>query len=142
MPKINPGELVEALKKQISDYSHKVHLEESGEVIAMGDGIAHIYGLTHAQSGEMLTFENGTKGLVLNLNEESIGAVIFGPNQSVKEGERVFRTKHSMEVPTGKGLLGRVVDALGNPIDGKGPLKNVGKSPIEAPLPALLPGNR
>jgi F-type H+-transporting ATPase subunit alpha len=138
MPKINPGELVEALKKQISDYNHKVHLEESGEVIAMGDGIAHIYGLTNAQSGEMLTFENGTKGLVLNLNEESIGAVIFGPNESVKEGERVFRTKHSMEVPTGKGLLGRVVDALGNPIDGKGPLKNVSKSPIEAPAPSII----
>ncbi len=138
MSKINPGELVDALKKQISDYDHKVHLEESGEVIAMGDGIAHIYGLTNAESGEMLTFENGTKGLVLNLNEESIGAVIFGTNSEIKEGDRVFRTKHSMEVPVGKGLLGRVVDALGNPIDGKGPLNNVKTATVEAPAPSII----
>ena len=138
MSKINPGELVGALKKQINDYDHKIHLEESGEVIAMGDGIAHIYGLTNAQSGEMLTFENGTKGLVLNLNEESIGAVIFGTNNAIKEGDRVFRTKHSMEVPVGMGLLGRVVDALGAPIDGKGPLSNVGKAPVEAPAPTII----
>lgn len=138
MSKINPSELVDVLKKQITDFDHKVSLEESGEVVSVGDGIAHIYGLTKAQSGEMLSFENGTKGLALNLEEESIGAVIFDQNNAIKEGDRVFRTKHVMEVPTGKGLLGRVVDALGNPIDGKGALKNTKMHPVETHAPGII----
>lgn len=138
MSKVNPGDIVDVLKKQITNYEHKVALEEAGEVVAMGDGIAHIYGLTNAQAGEMLSFEDGTKGLALNLDEESIGAVVFGENRSIKEGDRVFLTKHTMEVPVGMGLLGRVVDALGNPIDGKGPLKNVTKGPVETDAPGII----
>ena len=138
MDKLKPSELINILKKQIDDYDHKVNLEESGEVISVGDGIAHIYGLTNAQAGEMLSFENGTKGLALNLDNESIGAVIFGKSRSIQEGDKVFRTNHIMETPVGKGLLGRVVDALGNPIDGKGPLKDVTKGAIEAPAPGII----
>ena len=138
MSKINPSELAAVLKKQIEGYEHKVSLEDSGEVVSVGDGIAHIYGLNDVQSGEMIVFENGTKGLALNLDEESIGAVIFGPNNAIKEGDRVQRTRHVMEVPTGKALLGRVVDAFGNPIDGKGPIKTKTSGPVEAPAPGII----
>lgn len=138
MSKINPSELVEVLKKQINNYDQKVSLEDSGEVVSVGDGIAHIYGLNDVQSGEMILFENGTKGLALNLDEEGIGAVVFGPNNAIKEGDRVTRTKHVMEVPTGKALLGRVVDAFGSAIDGKGPIKTKTSGPVEASAPGII----
>lgn len=138
MSKISPGDLVEVLKKQIEDYDSKVSLHEAGEVVAVGDGIAHIYGLTQVQAGEMLSFENGIKGLALNLDEDNVGAVIFGTNDAIKEGDRVSRTRHVMEVPTGKALLGRVVDAFGNPIDGKGPIRTKTKGRVEAPAPGII----
>ena len=105
----------------------------------VGDGVARVYGLDNVQAGEMVEFPGGVKGMALNLETDNVGVVIFGSDQQIKEGDLVKRTGAIVEVPVGKGLLGRVVDALGNPIDGKGPLKNVKMTRVEVKAPGIIP---
>jgi len=135
---LTQDELTSILQKQIQGFQSKTELKNVGQLISVGDGIARAYGLDTVQAGEMVRFENGTLGLALNLEEESVGIVVFGETQAVNEGDRVFQTGQMMSVPVGMGLLGRVVNALGEPIDGKGPLKNVTLAPIEAPAPGII----
>jgi F-type H+-transporting ATPase subunit alpha len=135
---LNSSEMLEIIKERIKDFDKKTHLEKAGKVISVGDGIATIYGLDSVAAGEMLRFENDVMGMALNLDEETVGAVVFGGNRSVNEGMMVYATGSVIKVPAGMGLLGRVVDALGNPIDGKGPLKDTTLMPIEAPAPGII----
>ncbi|MFT4718076.1 MAG: F-type H+-transporting ATPase subunit alpha [Rickettsiales bacterium] len=135
---LNIDEFSSILEKKISDFKSSVDLKEVGEVISVGDGIAKIYGLDNVQMGEMIDFESGVRGMALNLEKDNVGAVIFGDSYKVKEGDNVKRVGKIVEVPVGKGLLGRVVDALGNPIDGKGPLKNVEYKRIEVKAPGII----
>ncbi len=135
---IRPSEISEILKKQITQFSTDVELSETGQVVSVGDGIATVYGLENVQAGEMVEFTNGMKGMALNLAADNVGIVIFGDDRSVKEGDTVKRTKTIMDTPIGKGLLGRVVDGLGNPIDGKGPLKDVKRSRVEVKAPGII----
>jgi len=132
------SEVSKILEKEIQSFDDRSELSEYGYVVKVTDGVAVAYGLDNAESGEMVEFESGTKGMILNLDEDSVGIVIFGEDRSVSEGEVVRRTKKMMEVPSGFGLLGRVVDALGNPIDGKGPLKDVSYSKIEVKAPSII----
>ncbi|MGI4752489.1 MAG: F0F1 ATP synthase subunit alpha, partial [Janthinobacterium lividum] len=122
--KLKPIEVADILQKEIENINCLSELEEVGQVINVGDGIAKIYGLANVQSGEVVEFESGVKGLVLNLENDSVGAVIMGEDNQVQQGDKVKRTKEVLEVPVGTALLGRVVDALGNPIDGKGDIKS------------------
>ena len=122
--KLKPIEVADILQKEIANINSLSELEEVGQVINVGDGIAKIYGLANVQSGEVVEFESGVKGLVLNLENDSVGAVIMGEDNQVQQGDKVKRTKEVLEVPVGTALLGRVVDALGNPIDGKGDIKS------------------
>ena len=135
---LNIDEFSSILEKKISDFKSSVDLKEAGEVISVGDGIAKIYGLDNVQMGEMIDFESGVRGMALNIEKDNVGAVIFGDSYKVKEGDNVKRVGKIVEVPVGKGLLGRVVDALGNPIDGKGPLKNVEYKRIEVKAPGII----
>ncbi len=135
---IRPSEISDILKKQISGFDTAAEMAEVGEVVKVGDGIATIYGLQDAQAGEMVEFSDGTKGMVLNLERDVVGVVIFGDDRSVKEGDVVKRTGKIVEVPVGKELLGRVVDALGNPIDGKGPIKAKKSSRVEVKAPGII----
>jgi len=135
---IRPSEISEILKKQIAGYSDSAELAETGHVVSVGDGVAIVYGLENVQSGEMVEFDGGVRGMTLNLEEDSVGVVIFGDDRSVKEGDTVRRTKSIVDVPVGEGLLGRVVDALGNPIDGKGPIKADKRSRVEVKAPGIV----
>ncbi len=135
---IRPSEISEILKKQITQFNADAELSETGQVVSVGDGIATIYGLENVQAGEMVEFEGGLKGMALNLAADSVGVVIFGDDRAVKEGSIVKRTNTIMDCPVGKGLLGRVVDGLGNPIDGKGPLKDVTRSRVEVKAPGII----
>jgi F-type H+-transporting ATPase subunit alpha len=135
---IKPTEVISILKEHIQDFDHKTKLDDTGKVISVGDGIAHVYGLDKVKSGEMIKFQSGTTGMALNLDEDSVGVVIFGDTRSVKEGDTVSLTGKVIQCPVGKGLLGRVVDALGNPIDGKGPLKGVHYSSVETGAPGII----
>ncbi len=135
---IRASEISGILKKQIADFSSESELKEIGHVVSVGDGIATVHGLDQAQAGEMLEFPGGAVGMALNLEEDNVGVVLFGSSKDVKEGDVVKRTGKIVEVPTGKGLLGRVVDALGNPIDGKGPLKNVTYKAVETKAPGII----
>jgi F-type H+-transporting ATPase subunit alpha len=130
---VQHAEISDILKKQIADFDNKAELKEVGQVISVGDGIAKIYGLDMVQAGEMVEFENGIKGMALNLETDNVGN-----DRSVKEGDQVKRTGQIMQVPSGPGLLGRVVDALGNPIDGKGPLKDVKWGRVELKAPGII----
>ena len=121
---INASEISSILKSEIKDINDETKVSEVGTVLTVGDGIARVYGLDNVQAGEMVEFPGKIKGMALNLEDDNVGVVIFGSDKSIKEGDIVKRTKSIVEVPTGKSLLGRVVDGLGNPIDGKGPLKN------------------
>lgn len=114
-------------------------LAEVGQVLSVGDGVARIYGLDNVRAGEMVEFQNGVKGMALNLESDSVGVVVFGDDRSIGEGDSVKRTESIVEVPVGKGLLGRVVDGLGNPIDGKGPLKDVKPMRVEVKAPGIIP---
>ena len=120
---IRAAEISAILKDQIKNFGQEAEVSEVGQVLSVGDGIARVYGLDNVQSGEMVEFESGVKGMALNLEADNVGIVIFGTDREIKEGQTVKRTRAIVEVPVGKGLLGRVVDALGNPIDGKGPIK-------------------
>jgi F-type H+-transporting ATPase subunit alpha len=135
---IRPSEISDILKKQISGFDTAAEMAEVGEVVKIGDGIATIYGLQDIQAGEMVEFSDGTKGMALNLERDSVGVVIFGDDRSVKEGDVVKRTGKIVEVPVGMELLGRVVDALGNPIDGKGPIKAKKSSRVEVKAPGII----
>lgn len=135
---IRPSEISSILKKQIAGFESEAELSETGQVVSVGDGIATVYGLANVQAGEMVEFPGGIKGMALNLASDSVGVVIFGDDRGVKEGSVVKRTGAIVEVPVGEGLLGRVVDGLGNPIDGKGPLKNVKMSRVEVKAPGIV----
>ena len=119
---IRAAEISAILKEQIENFGQEAEVSEVGQVLSVGDGIARVYGLDNVQAGEMVEFENGVRGMALNLETDNVGIVIFGNDREIKEGETVKRTGAIVDVPVGKGLLGRVVDALGNPIDGKGPI--------------------
>jgi F-type H+-transporting ATPase subunit alpha len=135
---IRPSEISEVLKKQIAEFSDASQFAETGVVVSVGDGIATVYGLENVQAGEMVEFNNGIRGMALNLAEDNVGVVILGSDRDVKEGDTVKRTGAIVEVPVGRGLLGRVVDAMGNPIDGKGPLKDVTMSRVEVKAPGIV----
>ena len=136
---INASEISSILKKEIKDVSDEAKVSEVGTVLTVGDGIARVYGLDNVQAGEMVEFPGKVKGMALNLEEDNVGVVIFGSDKSIKEGDVVKRTQSIVEVPTGKSLLGRVVDGLGNPIDGKGPLNNVEMRRAELKAPGIIP---
>ncbi|MBA3813570.1 MAG: F0F1 ATP synthase subunit alpha [Alphaproteobacteria bacterium] len=135
---LRAAEISSILKKEISNYEQASEMEEVGQVISVGDGIARAWGLDKVQAGEMVEFSCGIRGMALNLEEDNVGIVIFGSDQEIREGDTVKRTNRIVEVPTGRGLLGRVVDALGNPIDGKGPLTDVTNSHIEIKAPGII----
>ena len=121
---IRAAEISSILKEQIKNFGKEAEVSEIGQVLSVGDGIARVYGLDNVQAGEMVEFPGGIRGMALNLEADNVGIVIFGDDRTIKEGDTVKRTGAIVEVPVGKGLLGRVVDALGNPIDGKGPIKS------------------
>jgi len=136
--KLKPIEVADILQKEIANINSLSELEEVGQVINVGDGIAKIYGLVNVQSGEVVEFESGVKGLVLNLENDSVGAVIMGEDNQVEQGDKVTRTREVLEVPVGTELLGRVVDALGNPIDGKGDIAGKKFRHIEMKAPGII----
>ncbi len=136
---IQAAEISAILKKQIEDFDSDADVAEVGQVLSVGDGIARVYGLDNVQAGEMVEFPGGIKGMALNLETDNVGVVIFGNDWTIKEGDTVKRTGDIVDVPVGKGLLGRVVDGLGNPIDGKGPLENVEQALVEVKAPGIIP---
>ncbi len=137
---INPSEVTKILKEQIKKFGDKAEVSEIGQVLSVGDGIARIYGLDNVQAGEMVEFSDGSKGMALNLESDNVGVVIFGDDRAIKEGDTVKRTGAIVDVPVGKELLGRVVDALGNPIDGKGSLdKSLKRNRVEVKAPGIIP---
>lgn len=136
---IQAAEISAILKDQIKNFGQEAEVAEVGQVLSVGDGIARLYGLDNVQAGEMVEFPGGIRGMVLNLETDNVGVVIFGDDRDIKEGDTVKRTGAIVEVPTGKGLLGRVVDALGNPIDGKGPLKDVIMAVADVKAPGIMP---
>jgi F-type H+/Na+-transporting ATPase subunit alpha len=136
---IRAAEISAILKGQIANFGTEADVAEVGQVLSVGDGIARIYGLDKVQAGEMVEFTNGIKGMALNLETDNVGVVIFGDDTGIREGDTVKRTGAIVDVPVGKGLLGRVVDALGNPIDGKGPLKDVTRTRVEVKAPGIIP---
>ena len=136
---IKAAEISSILKDQIDNFGVEAEVTEIGKVLSVGDGIARVYGLDEIKAGEMVEFDGGIAGMALNLEKDNVGVVIFGSDKDIKEGDTVKRTGAIVDVPTGKGLLGRVVDALGNPIDGKGPLKNVTRTRVETKAPGIMP---
>lgn len=136
--KINANEISALIKEQIKNYKHDVDSSDVGTVISVGDGIALVYGLTQAMLGELLVFTNGIYGLVMNLEADHVGAVLLGDDSLIKEGDEVKRTKRVMEVPVGDNMLGRVVNALGQPIDGLGPIETKDTRPIEVIAPGVI----
>ncbi|MBT3792365.1 MAG: F0F1 ATP synthase subunit alpha [Rhodospirillales bacterium] len=136
---IRPAEISAILKEQISNFGTEAEVAEVGQVLSVGDGIARVHGLDKVQAGEMVEFPGGIKGMALNLEADNVGIVIFGDDRTIKEGDTVKRTGDIVDVPVGKGLLGRVVDALGNPIDGKGPIEATTRNQIEVKAPGIIP---
>jgi F-type H+/Na+-transporting ATPase subunit alpha len=136
---IRAAEISAILKEQIKNFGQEAEVSEVGQVLSVGDGIARAYGLDNVQSGEMVEFENGVRGMALNLEIDNVGIVIFGNDREIKEGQTVKRTGAIVDVPVGKGLLGRVVDALGNPIDGKGPIKADKRARVDVKAPGIIP---
>ena len=135
---IRPEEISSILKQQIENYQADVDVSQVGTVITVGDGICRIYGLNNAMAGELLEFENGVMGLAMNLEEDNIGCVILGHFTDIHEGDQVKRTGRIMEVPVGDALIGRVVDPLGNPLDGKGPIETTKFRPVENRAPGVI----
>ena len=137
---INPSEVTKLLKEQIKNFGEKTEVSEVGKVLSVGDGIARVFGLDNVQAGEMVEFNDGSKGMALNLESDNVGVVIFGDDRLIKEGDTVKRTNSIVDVPVGKELLGRVVDGLGNPIDGKGNLPNkISRKRVEVKAPGIIP---
>src|ERR1700731_3849421 len=138
MAEIRPAEISEILRNEIRGFEGSVAVRETGRVLSCGDGIARIYGLQNAASGELLEFPHSVYGMVLNLEEDNVGAALFGDPQAIGEGDEVKRTGRIAEVPVGEALLGRVVNSLGQPIDGKGPIKAAGQRRIEIKAPGII----
>ena len=136
---IRAAEISSVIKDQISNFETKADVAEVGTVLSVGDGIARVYGLDQVQAGEMVEFPGGVKGMALNLEMDNVGVSIFGDDTGIKEGDTVKRTGEIVDVPVGKGLLGRVVDGLGNPIDGKGPIESTDRRRIEIKAPGIIP---
>jgi F-type H+-transporting ATPase subunit alpha len=136
---IRAAEISNILKEQIKNFGQEAEVSEVGQVLSVGDGIARVYGLDNVQAGEMVEFENGVRGMALNLETDNVGVVIFGDDRAILEGQTVKRTGAIVDVPVGKGLLGRVVDALGNPIDGKGPIKGDKRARVDVKAPGIIP---
>ena len=136
---IRAAEISAILKDQISNFGNEAEVAEVGRVLSVGDGIARVYGLDQVQAGELVEFDGGVKGMALNLETDNVGVVIFGDDRGINEGDIVRRTSSIVDAPVGKGLLGRVVDALGNPIDGKGPLTDVNRNRVEVKAPGIMP---
>jgi F-type H+-transporting ATPase subunit alpha len=136
---IQAAEISAILKKQIAEFDSQTDVAEVGQVISVGDGIARVFGLDNVQAGEMVEFPGGIRGMALNLESDNVGVVIFGDDRAIREGDIVKRTGAIVEVPVGAGLLGRVVDGLGNPIDGKGPLNDVKVQRVEVKAPGIIP---
>ncbi len=136
---IKASEISSILKEQIKGFDQKSEVSEIGQVLSVGDGIARIYGLDNVQAGEMVEFPGGIRGMALNLEEDNVGAVIFGSDRDIREGDTVKRTGDIVDVPVGKGLLGRVVDALGNPLDGKGPIEAERRMKVDVKAPGIIP---
>ena len=139
MAEVKPAEVSAILRQQLAGFKSESELQEVGTVLQVGDGIARIYGLTNVQSGELIEFENGLQAIVLNLEEDNVGAVLLGPSKGIKEGDVVKRTSRIASINVGEGMLGRVVDTLGNPIDGKGPIAGeTFEMPIERKAPGVI----
>jgi F-type H+-transporting ATPase subunit alpha len=136
---IRAAEISNILKEQIKNFGQEAEVSEVGQVLSVGDGIARVYGLDNVQAGEMVEFENGVRGMALNLETDNVGIVIFGNDREIMEGQTVKRTGAIVDVPVGKGLLGRVVDALGNPIDGKGPIQADKRARVDVKAPGIIP---
>ncbi len=139
MAAINPAEISAILKQQLKGFERKESLDEVGTVLEIGDGIARIYGLANVQYGELVQFENGIEAIVLNLEEDNVGVVLLGPVGNIKEGSIVKRTNRISSIRVGDGIVGRVVNTLGEPIDGKGPIKgDLYEMPLERKAPGVL----
>ena len=136
---IRAAEISAILKDQIENFGNEADVAEVGQVLSVGDGVARIYGLDNVQAGEVVEFPGGIKGMALNLEVDNVGVVIFGEDRGIKEGDTVKRTGEIVDVPVGRGLLGRVVDALGNPIDGKGPIESSERRRVEVKAPGIIP---
>ena len=136
---IRAAEISAILKEQIANFGTEAEVAEVGQILSVGDGIARVYGLDKVQAGELVEFPGGIKGMALNLESDNVGVVIFGDDRTLKEGDVVKRTGAIVEVPVGKGLLGRVVDALGNPIDGKGPIVSEKRARVDIKAPGIIP---
>ncbi len=139
MMDIRAAEISEILKQQIENFGADADVAEVGQVLSVGDGVARVYGLDNVQAGELVEFPGGVKGMALNLEADNVGIVILGEDRDIKEGDTVKRTGTIVDVPIGKGLLGRVVDALGNPIDGKGPIEDTDRRRVEVKAPGIIP---
>ena len=135
---IRPDEISTLIKQQIEQFKSEIQVVDVGTVIQVGDGIARVHGLENAMAGELLEFSNGVVGMALNLEESNVGVVIMGPYTGIREGDQVKRTGRIMEVPVGEALLGRVVNALGQPVDGNGPINTTQARPIESPAPGVM----
>ena len=136
---IRAAEISSIIKEQIAGFGTEADVAEVGQVISVGDGVARVYGLDNVQAGEMVEFPGGIRGMALNLETDNVGVVIFGDDRDIKEGDTVKRTGAIVEVPVGRGMLGRVVDGLGNPIDGKGPIEDVNLQRVEVKAPGIIP---
>ena len=136
---IRAAEISAILKEQIENFDSASDVAEVGQVLSVGDGVARVYGLDQVRAGEMVEFPGGIKGMALNLETDNVGIVIFGDDRDIKEGDTVKRTGAIVDVPVGRGLLGRVVDALGNPIDGKGPIEEAERRRVEVKAPGIIP---
>src|ERR1700730_10475078 len=137
---IRPAEISEILKKQIASFDTEANVAETGQVLSVGDGIARIFGLQNVMAGELVEFPSaGLKGMALKLETDNVGVVIFGDDRQIHEGDTVSRTGTIVDVPVGRGLLGRVVDGLGNPIDGKGPIVGLTRMRVEVNAPGIIP---
>ncbi|HCL47884.1 MAG: F0F1 ATP synthase subunit alpha [Gammaproteobacteria bacterium TMED95] len=136
---IKASEISSILKEQIKGFDQKSEVSEIGQVLSVGDGIARIYGLDNVQAGEMVEFPGGIRGMALNLEEDNVGVVVFGSDRDIREGDTVKRTGNIVSVPVGKGLLGRVVDPLGNPLDGKGPIEAEANMKVDVKAPGIIP---
>src|SRR5450432_738544 len=136
---IRAAEISAILKQQIANFGTEAEVAEVGQVLSVGDGIARVYGLDSVKAGEMVEFPGGIKGMALNLESDNVGVVIFGNDRDIKEGDTVKRTGSIVDVPVGKGLRGRGVDALGNPLDGKGPIASTERRRVDVKGPGIIP---